>query len=1707
MKSCRDGCRSTRLLCSSALISSLVLMEPLALSAKAHAQSCPANTCTGNATIEAGSADYFGERTWNFQDNVVVNLTARDALTYTPNPVGVYPNYTYFRGNSTLNVNAEGAISGGLQNIQSAGVTVNVNATRGVVGGQITMLGGTLNINAANGMENSWLTLGGNSVTNMYAVNSYTGSGLGISGGTLNARVAGAMGGSLYFQGGGTLNILADNALIETATVRFSDSFGTSGGNMFLNGNDLRIAAISYVTPNYSATIANNGNADSTLTLLADYNPNPQDPWVYGGDIRDSTNGATGVLNLVKSGSHTLLLSGSNTYSGSTTVNAGTLRAGRNGAFTANTAYSVNGGTLDLNNHALTMSSLSGTGGAITLGSAALAINQAATTSYAGSISGAGGLTKSGAGTLTLTGANTYGGRTAVNAGTLRAGAAGGLTANAAYIVNGGTLDLNNHALTMSSLSGTGGAIALGSAALAINQAATTFYAGSISGTGGLTKSGAGTLMLTGANSYSGGTTVNAGMLLAGSVGAFAANTAYSVNGGTLDLNNHALTMSSLSGTGGAITLGSAALAINQAASTTYAGSISGTGGLTKSGAGTLRLTGTNSYSGDTTVVGGALQFGDGVSNGASRLAGDVSVIGGGLGIMTLPTFTVAGDVTFANNTALSIAASASGPSFQAASLALGNNVTFNISGINHSSQLDHILINTTSGISGDFGAVSVGGFTGVVDYLTVNTRKTDDNKQYIASYGLGWTAGNNLAHGTFTLANATDRFQVGAALGDQAANAATGWNGTALTKAGAGTLILTGANSYSGGTTISGGTLQIGNGGTTGSISGDVINNGALTFSHINTQTFAGLVSGSGSVSQIGSGTLILTGNNSYSGGTTVSGGMLQVGNGGTTGSISGDVKNNGALTFNRSDTLAFAGDISGSGFVSQIGSGTLILTGNNSYLGGTNIQAGTLEVSADSNLGANASTLFFTGGALSTSASFDSSRAVTLVETGIFNTTAGTELGLSGAVLGGADLMKSGAGTLRLDNAGNDYGNTLVQAGTLIGRVGSISGRIGNAGTVVFDQAVDASFGGDILDLNGTSGAMIKRGVGNLTLAGVSTLDWSIEAGGLVASAERFGGNANISTNATLIFNQQNNASYGGVLAGTGRFIKTGAGSLIHDGNSAAFAGVTDVAAGALIVGSDTSRHDAVLGGSVNVEGDATLRGHGTVGSGVGSRVTVTSGGTLSAGNSIGTLTINGDLTLETGSHFAVEVDPTGSASDLVRVTGNTTLNGGSVAHIGVGGDYKLRSTYTILAADGALSGRFDTVTSDFAFLRPDLGYDYGAGTVALNLTRNDVNFATLAATRNQAATASGIDSIGIDAGHAVYDAIALLPDNSDVIRASFDQLSGEIHGSAKTAFLEDSHFVRDAANDRIRAAFGDVAAAGTPVMSYGEGGPTLMPATTDRIALWGQGFGGWGHNASDGNASRLGTSTGGFLMGGDAEIFDNWRLGVLAGYSQTRFDSKDRSSSGSSDNYHLGLYGGTSRNVGGGNLGFRSGLAYTWHDVDTSRSVTLPGFSDQLKGGYDAGSFQAFGELGYRIDTAMAAFEPFANLAHVSLNTGSFQETGGAAALSAGSQSTDTTFSTLGLRASTSFNLGGVSATARGTLGWRHAFGDTVPVSTQSFAGSDSFTIAGVPIAKDSAIIETGLDVKLSPLATLGLFYQGQIANEAQQHGVKVNFGIRF
>jgi len=138
---------------------------------------------------------------------------------------------------------------------------------------------------------------------------------------------------------------------------------------------------------------------------------------------------------------------------------------------------------------------------------------------------------------------------------------------------------------------------------------------------------------------------------------------------------------------------------------------------------------------------------------------------------------------------------------------------------------------------------------------------------------------------------------------------------------------------------------------------------------------------------------------------------------------------------------------------------------------------------------------------------------------------------------------------------------------------------------------------------------------------------------------------------------------------------------------------------------------------------------------------------------------------------------------------------------------------------------------------------------------------------------------------------------------------------------------------------------------------------------------------------------------------------------------------------------------------------------------------------------------------------AFEPFAGIAYVNLDVDGFGETGGAAALSGGGGSTETTFSTLGLRAWTDVVLGSQTVTLDGMLGWRHAFDDRTPVSTFAFAQGLPFSVAGAPIASDAAVVEIGLGMNLSPDASLNVSYGGQFGDGGEDHSARATFSYRF
>jgi outer membrane autotransporter protein len=346
--------------------------------------------------------------------------------------------------------------------------------------------------------------------------------------------------------------------------------------------------------------------------------------------------------------------------------------------------------------------------------------------------------------------------------------------------------------------------------------------------------------------------------------------------------------------------------------------------------------------------------------------------------------------------------------------------------------------------------------------------------------------------------------------------------------------------------------------------------------------------------------------------------------------------------------------------------------------------------------------------------------------------------------------------------------------------------------------------------------------------------------------------------------------------------------------------------------------------------------------------------------------------------------------------------------------------------------------------------------------------------------------------------------------------------VHASAAGVMLDESRHVRDAVLGRARQSYGStsavLAALGptAPEVAYAAAAPVYKAApfaapANDRVfATWSQAIGAWGQTDGDGNAAALDRKTTGVIGGVDATVAQRWRLGMAGGFTRNSLSVDARASSASIDNTHVALYGGGQLgSSGAGAWGVRGGAVFTWHEITTNRSIVFPGFADSTKADYHAYSTQAFAELGYSVVVGRAAFEPFAAVAYVNLDNNGFREGGGAAALTAREQSLATTFTTLGLRGAIVLGAGnGMAMTARGTLGWRHAFGDVTPALAFSFAsGGVPFTIAGVPIAKDSALVETGFDIDLTSSAKLGLAYSGQLASDAQDHAVKGNFLWKF
>ncbi|MDL2527968.1 autotransporter-associated beta strand repeat-containing protein, partial [Salmonella enterica] len=961
---------------------------------------------------------------------------------------------------------------------------------------------------------------------------------------------------------------------------------------------------------------------------------------------------------VVKSGDETLTLSGANSYTGGTTISGGTLVASNVEAL--GTGDITDNATLELN-----------AGG-----------------DFANNIGGTGSVVKSGDKTLTLSGTNTYTGGTTISGGTLVASNVNAL--GSGNVTDNATLELS-----------TGGD-----------------FANNIGGTGSVVKSGDETLTLSGANSYTGGTTISGGTLVASNVEAL--GTGDVTDNATLELN-----------TGG-----------------DFDNAISGSGQVVKSGDKTLTLSGANSYSGATTISGGTLiathvnALGTGaIDNRASLLldasgqftvtdltteSGGNTEIGAG-STLQATTLTQKSDSTLTIN----LNSNTADPVIHAASqVSLAG--TLDITGVGDvldsdpasTDDLDTFtLIASDKTIAGDFEKLTVAGMDAdLADFITVDGRIDDTGKQYELTTALTWYADRDDAvtdaHGTFNLTNADGSFAVNTVLENVDATldpaSATGWDGTSLIKQGAGTLILNAENTYTGGTTISGGTLVATNVDALGS--GDVTDDATL---ELNTGgTFDNAISGSGQVVKSGDDVLTLSGANSYSGGTLISDGTLVASNVDALGS--GDVTNNATLEMNTGGD--FINNIGGTGRVEKSGDDTLTLSGSNTYTGGTLISDGTLVASNVEALGTgdvtnNATLELNTGGtfdnAISGSGQVVKSGDDVLTLSGANSYSGGTlisdgtlvasnvealgtgdvtddatlELNTGGtfdnAIGGSGNVVKSGADTLTLSGSNSYTGGTTISGGTLVASNVEALGT----GDVTNNATLELNTGGDFINNIGGTGRVEKSGDDTLTLSGSNTYTGGtlINGGTLVASNVEALGTGDVTDNATLALNT--GGTFDNAISGSGQVVKSGDETLTLSGTNS-YTGGTTISGGTLVatnveaLGSGDVTDDATLELNTGGTFDNAISGSGQVvksgdkmltlsGANSYSGGTLISDGTLVASNvealGTGDVTNNATLELNTGGDFTNNISGSGqvekSGDDALTLSGANSYSGGTL------------------------------------------------------------------------------------------------------------------------------------------------------------------------------------------------------------------------------------------------------------------------------------------------------------------------------------------------------------------------------------------------------------------------------------------------------------
>jgi len=1471
----------------------------------------------------------------------------------------------------------------------SGGIIVNANSGQSI----------SISNNIGESVAGVQVQLVGNSALTLYGNNTY-------SGGTT-------------ISGFGTLSAVSSNA-VGTGTVTLEDGqFQATAPNLTFS-NNFRI---------------NNTAAGSSINTVAF-------DVTISGNITDGS-GGSGQLTVDSFGGGAVILTGTNTYTGGTTICAcSTLQLGDGGTTGSIVGNVVNGGTLAFNR------------------------SDAAGTPYvfAGVISdesgGSGQVTQIGTGTVVLSGANTYSGGTVISNGIVRVTNSDPGTSSSVgtgtVTLDGGTFQAGAYNLEFSNsfaVNTTGGTVDTNSNTLTLSG---TVQDGN-GATGVLTKSGAGTLILTGNNSYSGGTNVTAGTLGITNGGALGSGDLTLAEGtrfqldGTFTLTNH-ITVA-----------GDPIFDVTTGNIATVAGTISDAslpaplGVVEKIGAGTLVLSGTNTYSGGTVISAGTLQ----VVNASSVGSGAVTMDGG--------TFQAdgAGDLTFSNNFKVNTTGGAVD----------NNGIVLTLSGtISNGNGSTGVLQLTDS--SGGFGTTVLSG---------VNTYTGGTN---VVGTALQVTNNSSVGTGTVTLENGlfqaaglsdltfTNNFKINATPSGSAIDA----NGISLTIAGnitdgsggagkltvldslfgGGVVVLTGTNTYTGGTTICDcATLQLGDATHTGSIVGAVTNHGYFDIVNANT---AGITS---------------INNDGFFGPATTT-----FFNATSAGSIAITNRNGGETDFG----IAFGTDTATAGnatIVNRTGGVTVfnaMTTAGNATI--TNRSGGTTYFYDLSHAGSASITNRFGGQTVfGTAFGTDAPSAGTAVIVNRFggNTEFNALATASSATItnrfGGStdfyDFSTAGNATITTNNGGVTYFHDNADGGTA--------------------QFITAGTG--FVDFSGSLG---PNGDGRIAAGSIAGSGfYYIGAGNTLV----VGGN-NLSTEVSGVIADYNPC---GCFPGIGNLEKAGTGTLILSGINT-YTGTTTVNGGVLQV--DGSIVSSSL---VTVNANAALTGAGTVG-----HTVIASGGIFLPGNGTpgSSMTVSGNLAFQSGALYLVQLNSV--TSTFAIVSGTAALNGTVGASFAVGST--VLPQYTILTAAGGRSGAFtgvDTLGVPSGFVAtlsydPTHAYlnfvlDYAARS-NLNVNQQNVGnalanffnanggipvafagFSPTGLSQVSGATATGSQQATFDAMNIF---LGLLTDPFVAGRGD-----GGTAGGGPTAFAGEGEGASAYAAKKPNAARD--AFAKFPTKAEAARNDTF----DQRWSVWGAAYG--GGSTTDGNAA-LGSNTAtarafGLVAGADYRISPYTLAGFALAGGGTSF-GVNGFGSGRSDLFQAGAF--MRHTIGPAYV--TAALAYGWQDVTTDRTVTVAGI-DRLRAEFNANAWSGRVEGGYRFVTPWMGITPYAagQFTTYSLPAYAEQVLSGANTFALNYAANDVTASRseLGVRTDKSFAMQNGVFTLRGRAAWAHNFNidrSITPVF-QTLPGA-SFVVNGAAQAHDAALVTGSAEMKWLNGFSLAATFEGEFSSVTKSYAGK-------